>query len=160
MKNKEIDVEMMIEKTKQILTKRKKCKNEDIVVLYIVSDYKNKKDVGVVADIDEYIFEVNPYSRKIIDIPPHFFNFDAIFFKDLEENRKINYITPSTHYNIWCMLEEWYPKYIENRKGMMEYLKYCKENNITKEFIDKEVKLDVPNMMTIYKKEKNKERTR
>ena len=44
-----------------------------------------------------------------------------------------------------------YPEEIENKKGMQNYLKYCKENGITKTKIENEVKCDVPDVMKLYK---------
>lgn len=66
------------------------------------------------------------------------------------------------HYAIWIQVEEWYPHDINYKKGMQKYLKYCKQNNITKEKIDKKCGTELTdNIMKYYlldRKKKDKER--
>ena len=68
------------------------------------------------------------------------------------------------HYGLWQEIDRYYPEDIKNKKGVQMYLKYCKENNITKELIDKAINNDkTPDIMKFYDqkiKNKNKERVR
>ena len=63
------------------------------------------------------------------------------------------------HYGVWSAIEEYYPEDIEYKKGMQEYLKYCKDNGITKEKLEKEVNYEGEDAMQHYK-EKNKAKER
>ena len=74
------------------------------------------------------------------------------------ENWKIEYMTPEVHYNIWNSIYELYPEDIDYKDGVQNYLQYCVDNGITKEFLDKENDLDAPDIMEYFeglaKKEK------
>ena len=63
---------------------------------------------------------------------------------------EIVYMTLNTHGGIWNYIEENIYD-INYSYGLEQYLKYCKERNITKSFIDDKMKLDVPDVMKYYK---------
>ena len=80
------------------------------------------------------------------------FNYEEHLFEYLENDYQMfNSNDFVVHYNVWNYIEEMYPEEIENKKGMQNYLKYCKENGITKTKIENEVKCDVPDVMKLYK---------
>ena len=56
-------------------------------------------------------------------------------------------MTDDVHYSIWNSINELYPNDIEYKNGVQEYLQYCKEKNITKEYLDKKTGLNTPNIM-------------
>lgn len=73
-------------------------------------------------------------------------------FEILERlDTEIIYARLDFNYSVWNYINEYYPDDINNKYGMNKYLKYCKENNITKELIEKEVKTEVPDVMKYYK---------
>ena len=61
------------------------------------------------------------------------------------------------HYSLWNSIHELYPDDIEFKNGVNNYIKYCKNNHINKEYIDKKTNLDTPNIMHLFQ---NKERER
>lgn len=56
-------------------------------------------------------------------------------------------ITPEMHYNIWNSLNELYPEELNNLDGVQKYLQYCKDNNITKQYIEEQMNMEVPDVM-------------
>ena len=71
---------------------------------------------------------------------------------DIDTQDDIAYMNMDTHYALWTYIGDYYPEEIENKKGMQKYLKYCKDNGITKEKIEKETNTnDIKNIMKFYK---------
>lgn len=82
------------------------------------------------------------------NVPEWDYNFDYYIYNLLEENWEIGYMTPEVHYGIWNSINELYPEDIDYKEGVQKYLKYCKENNITKEYLDKQMEKEFPNVNT------------
>lgn len=128
---------------------------KDYFVEYILIDKENPENsVALATDNDEMI-EINITSHEISSVADWAYSFDEDIFGELEKNKEIGYMSMDTHFNIWETIHQWYPEDIEHKKGMQKYLKYCKDNKITKEVIEKEVKLDVNvDVMKFYEKDK------
>ena len=151
-------VNKVLESVRKLLDSSEDYKNMEII--YILKDIKDDRDSIVVATEDDSIIEINPYTNEISNIPDWDYNFDEYVFKELESGKQIAYMVSNTHYGIWSTINDYYPEEIENKKGMQIYLKYCKENKITKEKLAEECKTnDVPNIIKYYK-EKNKYKDR
>lgn len=122
---------------------------------YILFDPRNNDTYVLASDGYDEAIEFTPYSKKegidYIQVPEWNFNFDYYIYNYLEEGLKIGYMTDEVHYSIWNSIYELYPKDIEYKDGVQEYLQYCKDNNITKEYLDKSTKLDTPDIMQYYK---------
>ena len=57
------------------------------------------------------------------------------------------------HFDVWSTIEEWQSE-IEMEKGMQKYLKYCRQNRITREKIETETGLSgVMDILTLYQPE-------
>lgn len=126
---------------------------------YILLDNRKLEDSIAIAFRYDEIIQINPYNMNVIEIPEWSYNFDEDIFKNLEEGKITNYMSMLTHYNVWNFIENYYPDEIEYKKGTQIYLKYCKQNNITKEVIDKENDFDdTPNIMKYYKEKKDRQR--
>ena len=82
------------------------------------------------------------------NVPEWDYNFDYYIYNLLEENWEIGYMTPEVHYGIWNSINELYPEDIDYKEGVQKYLKYCKENNISKEYLDKQMEKEIPNVNT------------
>ena len=78
---------------------------------------------------------------------------DEYFFKELQNGYEIGFITNDVNYGLWSTIDEFYPEDIENIKGVQKYLKYCVDNNITKEKLSKLMNNDVPDIMKFYQKQ-------
>jgi hypothetical protein len=122
---------------------------------YILFNPKNDDVYVLASDGYDEAIEFTPYSKnKIVDytyVPEWDFNFDYYIYNYLEEGLKIGYMTDDVHYGIWNSISELYPTDIEYKNGVQEYLQYCKDNNITKEYLDKKTGLSTPNIMQYYK---------
>ena len=58
------------------------------------------------------------------------------------------------HFDVWSTIEAWQDE-IETEKGMQKYLKYCRQNRITKEKIETETGLSgMMDVMTLYHPER------
>lgn len=130
---------------------------EDMEICYILEDTKDKKESIVIAMKDEDIIQINPFTKEISDIADWAYNVDDDIFGMLEDNKKIAYMSMMMHFNMWESIKIYYPEDIEHKKGTQKYLKYCKENKITKEVIEKATKFDdVYDAMKHYKKDRIK----
>ena len=102
-----------------------------------------------------------PYQKDFEDALDWNYSFDEYLFRDLQNGMEIVYITDETHLAVWDEIEKLYPEDIEFNKGMQKYLKYCKENGITKEYIEEKTnQKNIVNVMQFYKDDKKKERER
>ena len=81
-------------------------------------------------------------------VPEWDYNFDYYIYNLLEENWEIGYMSSEVHYSIWNSINELYPEDIDYKEGVQKYLKYCKENNISKEYLDKQMENEIPNVNT------------
>lgn len=71
----------------------------------------------------------------------------------MQNGYEIGFITNDVNYGLWSTIDEFYPEDIENIKGVQKYLKYCVDNNITKEKLSKLMNNDVPDIMKFYQKQ-------
>ncbi len=90
------------------------------------------------------------YSEGYSNVPEWDFNFDYYIYNLLEEGWQIGYMTPEVHYSIWNSIHELYPEDIDYKDGVQNYLQYCADNGITKEFLDKNTELDTPDIMNYF----------
>ena len=135
-------------KTQELLESYDEHKDKKIqFVLENTNDqYKSK---AVASDIEE-ILDINPITKEINFIQEWDFNIDNNIFAELND-KNIVYMSMHTHHAIWQYIAENYPD-IDNKEGMQKYLKYCKENEITKEKIQIESKLsNLDDVMKYYK---------
>ena len=157
-----IDAKRLITIAEKTLKENEEYEGEykNYEVCYILKDLEEIKDSIIMASNEEEMIQIDPFDDEIIGIMDWAYNIDEDVFEQLQDHNKIiEYMNMDTHYGIWCNVEEWYPEDIEYKKGMQEYLKYCKENGITKEKIEQDVKnAKVTDIMKFYKdKTKNKE---
>lgn len=157
LKIKATDIVEFREKTNEFLKNNEEYSN--FKVNYVLVDNKKLSNSIILAsDYDEMI-QIAPYTMDTKNILGWAYNFDDDIFEELERGKEISYMSMEVHYAIWTSLNELYPEEIEYKKGVQLYLKYCKDNQITKEKIEKANKLDdVPNAMKYYKDKKEKER--
>ena len=136
--------------------------NEEYIgmkICYILQDKKDKKELFAVAMKDDEILEITLPSKEVDPSADWAYNIDDDIFGRLQDGDEIIFMSILTHGGIWETINNWYPDDVENKKGMQEYLKYCKRNGITKAFIDKKTGWnDIPDIMKYYKNLKNKER--
>ena len=122
---------------------------------YILFNPKTNDTYVLVSDGYDEAIEFTPYTKNesggYIQVPEWDYNFDYYIYNYLEDGLKIGYMTDDVHYSIWNSINELYPTDIEYKNGVQEYLQYCKDNNITKKYLDVNTGLDTPNVMKYYK---------
>ncbi len=116
-----------------------------IEVSYMLYNPITQNMVCVVSTKDGEFIEVETQSNYAMDIEKNF-NFDEYFFKRIGEY-EIAFVSDNIHYEIWKVIDELYPKNIDNKMGVQQYLKYCIDNKITKEYIERKTKMIVPDIM-------------
>lgn len=152
-----LDIEKILNETKELLKNSEDYK--DMEICYILEDTKDMKESFIIAMEGNDIIQINAITKEVSDVADWAYNIDDDIFAMLESDKKISYMSMNMHYGIWQTIEQWYPEDLEHKKGMQKYLKYCKDNKITKDVIEKETELDkLTDAMKYYKKEKNKER--
>ncbi len=129
--------------------------HQDKKVDYILykSDTKETNILCSNSSSEEAI-EFTPITKNYQDgysnVPEWDVNFDYYIYNLLEEGWQIGYMTPEVHYSIWNSIHELYPEDIDYKDGVQNYLQYCADNGITKEFIDKNTELDTPDIMNYF----------
>lgn len=116
---------------------------------YIIGDKENHKCSYAIASNNTEIISVNIENLKITGIPEWDFSADKYILGELEKGKIIAYMDMSTHYGIWCEIEESYPNGIYHKEGLQLYINYCKENNIYKKNIEKSINLKVADIMSL-----------
>lgn len=154
------DINTLIEEVKEILENNEKYPDMDIS--YILEDKKEPSNTIVIATNYDEMIEINAITKEINSVPDWDYNIDSYILGELEQGKEIAYMNYGVHYGIWYDISNYYPEDIEHKKGMQKYLKYCKDNKITKEKIMKENDLikapDITNVMKYYKDKRRLER--
>lgn len=130
--------------------------NEDFEGMNIQIIFLNKENarnsVALISN-DDLAVEVFLNNKEFIYLHDWSYSVDTDIFENLEKY-DIGYFSDEWHYNVWCEIEDYGMEEIEHKLGLQKYLKYCKENGITKEYLDNKLNLDVPDAMKYYE-EKN-----
>lgn len=155
----ENEITKLVKDTEKYIKSIEEYENYDVV--YVLADKKNPNERVVVASEYDGVIEVNPKTQKINFMAEWAYNLDDDFFGKLEKEKNLIYMSIDCHYGTWLYLEDSIPNdEIEHKKGVQEYLKYCKKNGITKEKLEKETNMEIADMMKYYKAEKNKSKER
>ena len=92
----------------------------------------------------------NGYENGYMNVPEWDFNFDSYLFEELQKGYEVGYMSDECHYGVWQTIDEWYPEEFDNIDGVQKYLKYCKDNGITKEYLDNKIGLNTKDVMQYY----------
>lgn len=124
----------------------------------ILYDEKTHSTYTTATDENGTCFNFDPYSKYEPNgyniIPEWDYNFDYYVYDLLNKGCEIGYITDNMHYAIWNSINELYPNDIEFTDGVKKYVNYCKENDITKEYIYSKTNLETPDIMPLFNNEK------
>lgn len=121
--------------------------HQDKKIDYIL--YKpDKMETNILAsNSNDEVIEFRSNTNDFNYVPEWDYNFDYYIYNLLEENWKIEYMTPEVHYSIWNSINELYPNDIDYKDGVQNYLQYCADNKITKKYLDEETGLNTPDVM-------------
>lgn len=136
----------------------------DYKIECILIDKKDiKKSYGIAMNYNDVaIIDISEKGINDISNAEYTFNIggDSIF-PSLENGIEIAYISMEAHYGLWQEIDRYYLEDIKNKKGVQMYLKYCKENNITKEAIDNGINYnETPDVMKYFQEVKSKNKNR
>ena len=128
--------------------------NKNMHIDSIIFDEKNKSTYTIATDGNDICYSFDPYSKYEPNgyniVPEWDYNFDYYVYDLLEKGCDIGYMTDEMHYGIWNSINELYPNDIEFTDGVLRYVEYCKNNNITKEYLDSKVDLETPDIMPLF----------
>ena len=130
----------------------------------VLIDKKNiKKSYGIAMDNNDVA--IVDMSGEIEPVKDGEYNFDIgedFILPHLEIGKmEIAYMSMNIHYGIWQEIDRYYPKDTDYKKGVQMYLRYCKENNITKEVIDKGINNTItPDVMRYFQEKNTKNKNR
>lgn len=120
--------------------------------------HPNTKATYIVASSIDNAIEFSPYTKHLnggYDIIPEWdYNFDYYIFDLLEKGCEVGFLSDQVHYSVWNSINELYPKEIECKDGLNKYIKYCKDNNITKEYLDENVGFNTPDIRNMFNENK------
>ena len=121
--------------------------HQDKKIDYIL--YKpDKMETNILAsNTNDEAIEFRSNTDDFNYVPEWDYNFDYYIYNLLEENWKIEYMTPEVHYSIWNSINELYPNDIDYKDGVQNYLQYCADNKITKKYLDEKTGLNTPDVM-------------
>ncbi len=127
--------------------------HQDKKVDYVLYKEETKETNVLASDSSgEVAIEFTPttkdYDGGYVNVPEWDFNFDYYIYNLLEEGWKIGFMSDEVHYSIWNSITELYPEDIDYKDGVQNYLQYCADNKITKEYLDEKVKNSIPNADT------------
>ncbi len=142
-----MNIEETVRKVNEILKNDEEYKDDKAMqVQYILLDKDNQIDDIVCYGWDG-ILSVDSKTFDIETIAEWSYDYETDLFNQLKDGKTIGYMTAEVHYDIWCRINEWYPDSINYEDGLDIYIKYCDENGITKEYLDKKMELDTPDIM-------------
>lgn len=153
----------------ELINKAEKMMNDielyNMTVEFVLLDKNNIENSQVIVMYEDGAFGhvLAPYKEDFVDALEWDYSIDEHLFEKLENGMELLSMSDVTHLVAWCDIDKLYPEGIVHKKGMQNYLKYCKENGITKQYIEVSTnRNDFNDAMKHYKNEriKNKERER
>lgn len=135
------------EKTKVEKFLNDNMEHQDKKIDYILYNPDTMETNILASNSNEEAIEFRSNTNDFNYVPEWDYNFDYYIYNLLEENWKIEYMTPEVHYSIWNSINELYPNDIDYKDGVQNYLQYCADNKITKKYLDEETGLNTPDVM-------------
>lgn len=123
---------------------------EDYEIQYVLSNKGNITDI-IFAN-DPKVISINPKTLKIKELQLEYSVLDEILLPELEKGKQIEYMTDDAHDYMWYIIEMYYPDDMEYTKGMVKYLEYCKNNNITRQYLDEKCDSNPSDLLELYDK--------
>lgn len=143
------DIKKLKEDIEQFLMEDMEHQNKHID--YILVDPETRATYVLASDGNEEAIEFTPYIKDYKggyqNVPEWDYNFDYYIYNYLEEGKQIAYMTDDVHYSIWNSIHELYPTDIDYKDGVQNYLQYCADNGITKEYLDDKTGFATPDIM-------------
>ena len=128
-----------INKLKRDLKKKlnEYMEKKNCTLQFILSKDNKVSDIIYANLYGELVLSVDPESFEITKLEKTTSVLDDILFLRMNEDKQIEFIADEAHDYLWYIIETYYTDYnmheldVPNKKSMLKYLKYCKDNNIT-----------------------------
>ena len=129
--------------------------HQDKKIDYILYNSKtNETNTFISNEYGDNAIEFTPVSKNTLEgydyVAEWDYNYDYYLFNLLEADWVIGYMDINVHYGIWESINDLYPNDYDCVNGVYNYMKYCKENNITKEKIYDETGFEPKDIMHFY----------
>lgn len=121
---------------------------KDYKLQYILS--KNNEITDIIYADDSNVIEVNSDNLKIKKLKKGYSVLDEILLPEIEKGKQIEFMSDEAHDYMWYIIDEYYPDDLENKEGMVKYLEYCKNNQITMEYLNKKFDSDPSDLLAFY----------
>ena len=123
----------------------------DAKIEHILINKQNPKDsIALISEQDYDLHEIRLINDEICPAFDWNYNVDDDIFAHLENEYEIGFISLKYHSCIWSEIDDIGIEEFNHKIGMQKYLKYCKDNNINKKYIDEKLKIDVGDIMKYY----------
>lgn len=131
------------------LARNKEITNAKIEYV-LVNKEDIKKSITLISDDSQELYEVILKDNEINPALDWCYNVDDDFFAHLENEYEIGFMSLDSHFNIWCHIEAMGIDEFSHKLGLQKYLRYCKDNNIDKNIIEKSVNSTITDIMQYY----------
>ncbi len=139
-------LDIILYNIRQFLNKNVDFKYMDIQCLIIDKD-NNKNGIAIVSN-EENVVAIDIKNYECEYFQEWDYDIDINIFRNLENDMNIEFMTPQWHSLIWKKIESIeFLDYFSYKKGMQKYLEYCKNKEITQEFLEKECDTDLTDIM-------------
>lgn len=148
------EIHNILNDTRQLLEEKNFEKTE---ILYVLENTRDiRESICGVCDKNYEMYEAILKDKKVNYCYDWDFNIDEYILGNIEKEYNIGFMSMEFHKTIWSSIGSFDIEEIQHKLGLQKYLKYCKENNIDKDVIEKETKSnDVPNIMQYYEENTN-----
>lgn len=131
--------------------------NKNMHIESILYDDKTHATYTIATDGNEICYSFDPYSVYEPNgynlVPEWDYNFDYYIYDLLDKGCEIGYMSDDLHYGLWNSINELYPNDLEFTDGVLKYVDYCKNNNITKDYLDSRFSCDIDDIMPLFDSE-------
>ena len=153
------DKEKLIARSEKLLKETKQYKelegsgeeNYEITCILVKGSLERPEDVIAYAEQADNYLILNPLGKPQEAEQSWGFHFDSEVFFPLEKGYSIIFMTAERHYDMWTMLGEFKEEKVLNKQGFRKYLEYCKENMVTKDYLQKETSYFGADLETLYR---------
>lgn len=147
-----------INKLKRDLKKKlnEYMEKKNCTLQFILSKDNKVSDIIYANICGELVLSVDPESFEITKLEKTTSVLDDVLFLRMNEDKQIEFIADEAHDYLWYIIETYYTDYnmheldIPNKKSMLKYLKYCKDNDITDFYIDKKFNSNPEDLIDFY----------
>lgn len=148
------EIHNIMYETRQLLEEQE---YENAEILYVLKNTKDiKESISGVCDKNYEMYEAILKNKEVNSCYDWDYNVDEYIFGNIEKEYNIGFMTMEFHKAIWTSVGSVDIEEIQHKIGLQKYLKYCKENNIDKNIIEKETESkDIPDIMQYYDEKTN-----